>query len=78
MNACSQLCCMPVGSTAVISAVPPGIEALTRLRELGIVPGTKVRMVRKAPLGDPMEICIRGSRLAMRRREAIQIEVLPD
>lgn len=78
MNKCSQLCCLPVGNTAVISAVPTGIESLTRLRELGLVPGTKVRMVRKAPLGDPMEISLRGSRLAMRLREAIQIEVLPD
>jgi Fe2+ transport system protein FeoA len=66
---------MPVGSSAIINALPTGVEALTRLRELGLVPGTKVRMVRKAPLGDPMEISVRGSRLAMRRREALQIGV---
>ena len=77
MNTCSQLCCLPIGRSAIISALPTGVESLTRLRELGLVPGTKVRMVRKAPLGDPMEISVRGSRLAMRMREALQIEVQP-
>lgn len=67
---------LPPGSTAVIEDVPIGHdEHITRLRELGLVPGTKVRMVRVAPFGDPMEVSIRGSRLAVRRSEARHIRI---
>ncbi len=69
---------LPVGATAVISALPLGVDSLTRLRELGLVPGTKIRLVRRAPLGDPIEVAVRGSRLAMRRSEAVQIQVLKE
>mgnify|MGYP003383475489 CR=1 FL=1 len=46
-----------------------------RLRELGLVPGTKIRLVRRAPFGDPIEVAVRGSRLAMRQSEAKHIRV---
>lgn len=52
-----------------------GRTGLTRLREMGLVPGTQVKMVRRAPFGDPIEIQVRGSNLAMRREEAIHIEI---
>jgi ferrous iron transport protein A len=70
---------LSVGSSAVIKDIPVGHdEHITRLRELGLVPGTKVRLVRRAPLGDPLEIAVRGSRLAIRRTEARHIQVLPE
>jgi Fe2+ transport system protein FeoA len=69
---------LSIGASAVISALPLGVDSLTRLRELGLVPGTKIRLVRRAPMGDPLEVSVRGSRLAMRRSEAIQIEVLTE
>ncbi len=69
---------LPPGSAAVIEDIPVGHdEHITRLRELGLVPGTKVRVIRRAPLGDPIEISVRGSRLAMRRSEARHIKILP-
>lgn len=46
-----------------------------RLMELGLVPGTEVRVVRRAPLGDPLEIEVRGVRLALRESEARTIHV---
>jgi ferrous iron transport protein A len=46
-----------------------------RLMELGLVPGTEVRVVRRAPLGDPIELEVRGVRLALRRTEARTIHV---
>ncbi len=67
---------LSVGASAVISALPLGVDSLTRLRELGLVPGTRICLVRRAPMGDPIEVSVRGSRLAMRRSEALQIEVL--
>lgn len=41
-----------------------------RLQELGLTRGTAVRFVRAAPLGDPIEVQVRGYRLSLRRREA--------
>jgi len=69
---------LPVGAFGTIGKLPFGKEALTRLRELGLVPGTKIHLVRRAPLGDPLEVSVRGSRLAMRRAEAKCIEIQPD
>ena len=50
-----------------------------RLLEIGLVTGTTVRVVRFAPLGDPIELDVRGCRLSMRRQEAqnILIRKLP-
>jgi ferrous iron transport protein A len=46
-----------------------------RLAEMGFVRGGTVRVERVAPLGDPVEYCIKGYCLALRREEAAQIEV---
>jgi Fe2+ transport system protein FeoA len=48
-----------------------------RLMELGLVPGTEVEMIRRAPLGDPLEISVRGLHLSLRRSEARRIHVAP-
>ncbi|MCD8481961.1 MAG: ferrous iron transport protein A [Verrucomicrobia bacterium] len=46
-----------------------------RLMEMGVLPGTRIRFVRQAPLGDPVEIEIRGYHLSLRRAEAAEILV---
>lgn len=46
-----------------------------RLMELGLLPGTRVEVVRVAPLGDPLEIRARGCFLSIRRNEARFIDV---
>lgn len=46
-----------------------------RLLELGLLPGTELRVLRIAPLGDPLELAARGTHLSIRRREAQMIEV---
>lgn len=70
---------LPVGSIVTIKDIPVGHdEHITRLRELGLVPGTKIRLVRRAPLGDPLEVAVRGSRLAIRRSEARHIQILSE
>jgi ferrous iron transport protein A len=43
--------------------------------EMGVVPGAPIRVVRTAPLGDPIQICIRNYHLALRRIEAETITV---
>lgn len=74
----TRLADLPTGGRGVISAMPAGSGALTRLREMGVVPGTRVQLVRRAPLGDPIEISVRGSLLSLRRSEAELIEVNPE
>lgn len=48
-----------------------------RLAELGFTSGQTVRVMRFAPLGDPMQIRIRGFSLALRRSEARRVELDP-
>jgi ferrous iron transport protein A len=60
---------------AVITRIDGERRFRRRLLELGLVPGTKVRVVNVAPLGDPLEIEIRGCRFSIRRHEAAQVQV---
>jgi len=46
-----------------------------RLMEMGVVPGALVRVVKSAPLGDPIQVCVRNYHLALRRTEAQSITV---
>ena len=46
--------------------------------ELGLVPGTTVEVVRRAPLGDPVELRLRQVHLSIRRSEAAHIYVTID
>ena len=62
------------GSVAVIRAIPGG-EVFVRLREMGVLPGTTVKLLRAAPSGDPLEIQVRGYNLSVRRVEAAAIAV---
>jgi Fe2+ transport system protein FeoA len=53
-------------------------RALTRrLLELGLLPGTRVKVVRQAPLGDPIELRLRNYSLSIGRDQAARIEVDP-
>ncbi len=47
-----------------------------RLVEMGITPGTRLQISRRAPLGDPIEIRLRGYTLTLREEDARQIMVL--
>ncbi|MFA6166906.1 MAG: FeoA family protein [Gemmatimonadaceae bacterium] len=68
---------LAAGEHGVIASVdcPPSIAR--RLMELGVLPGTAVEVIRRAPLGDPMEIALRGVRLSLRKSEARHIDVTP-
>jgi len=65
------------GDVAVIRNFATSDDTLMRLRELGLLPGTRVTLVRLAPLGDPLELSVRGSLLSVRAHEARQIEIEP-
>ena len=65
----------PSGSTARIDRLTGDPALRERLAELGLTPGQSVRMLRRAPLGDPLEVLVRGYRLAVRGDEAASVEV---
>ena len=59
-----------IGQTATIVGFRDGSAHVERLRSLGLVRGTRIEVIRTAPLGDPIELKLRGFRLAIRAREA--------
>lgn len=46
-----------------------------RVMDMGVTPGTEVKVIKVAPLGDPIEINIRGYELSLRKEEAAQVRV---
>jgi len=63
------------GEVARVEAYKGNDDIHHRLREMGLVRGTKVLVKRFAPLGDPMELIVRGYRLSLRKKDASQILV---
>ena len=66
---------LPLGVDAVVRAVHCTRAVARRLMELGLVPGTHVRITRVAPLGDPLELRLRNYALSIRRADALSIEI---
>jgi ferrous iron transport protein A len=64
-----------IGQAAVVAEINLPPESRPRLMELGLVAGTRIELVRFAPLGDPVEIRVRGYNLTLRKHEAEQIFV---
>ena len=61
---------LPVGSRARALEVQGGGKHQRRMLDMGFVPGAEVAVVRKAPLGDPIEYRIKGTAVALRREDA--------
>ncbi len=64
---------LKAGETGVVVAIS-GVAQI-RLAELGLTAGVAAKVLRTAPLGDPMEIQLRGYRLCLRKETARQIRV---
>ena len=70
---------MSVGDEGVIAGFSKASAAYRKkLLAMGMTPGTAFKIVRKAPLGDPVEISVRGYFVSLRRQEAAVIEVQDD
>lgn len=70
-----SLASLPIGAQARVIAVQGSGAIARRLMEMGVVPGAPVRVIKAAPLGDPIEIRVRGYHLALRLTEAQTILV---
>ena len=64
-----------MGQSATVREVAGSRAFRRRLLEMGLVPGIDVRVVTVAPLGDPIQIEVRGGQWSIRRGEAAQITV---
>ena len=69
---------MGLGQTATVAEIKVSPQSRSRLMEMGLLVGTLVELVRFAPLGDPVEIKVRGYNLTLRKQEAEQIFVRPN
>ena len=72
MKLLSQL---EIGERAKVTAVRGEGAVRRRLFDMGITPGAEVYLRKKAPLGDPIEISLRGYELTLRKTEAAHVEV---
>jgi len=64
-----------VGEHGKIKAVSGEGKIRRRLFDMGVTPGAEVFMRKKAPLGDPIEVTLRGYELTLRKSEAACVEV---
>jgi ferrous iron transport protein A len=70
-----RLADLSVGARGRVHAVLGGDELSLRLLEMGLTPGVEVAVVGTAPLGDPVELELRGYRLSVRRSEAARVQI---
>ena len=66
---------LPVGKAAVISKVGGAGALRCRLLDMGLIPKTKIVITKVAPMGDPIELRLRGYTLTIRIEDAKNIEV---
>jgi ferrous iron transport protein A len=66
---------LAVGARCTIARVEGADEVSCRLMEMGLTPGASVRLIGIAPLGDPLELEVRGYRLSLRKSEAARVEL---
>jgi ferrous iron transport protein A len=71
----SRLSDLAIGASATVREFPKTGTAFVRLREMGLLAGTRVTLIRTAPLGDPLEIKLRGYNLSLRKSEADHVLV---
>ena len=66
---------LPIGQDAVIQTVGGEGALRYRLLDMGLIPKTVIRVEKVAPLGDPIELRVRGYALSLRKEDARKITV---
>ncbi len=69
---------MKIGETAVVTGLGCSGALRRRIIDMGITPGAVVILRKTAPMGDPLELNVRGYELSIRRSEAKEIRVLSE
>ena len=68
---------LPIGKPAIILTVGGEGDLRCHLLDMGLIPHTEVTVRKVAPLGDPMELHLRGYTMTLRKEDAARIEVRP-
>ena len=66
-----------VGRSCPVESLNDTGEIRRRIMDMGITKGTQVRVMKVAPLGDPIDVTVREYHLSLRRSDAANIEVIP-
>ncbi|MBE6528776.1 MAG: ferrous iron transport protein A [Thermoplasmata archaeon] len=66
---------IPVGGTAIVKKLHGEGPVRRHIMDMGITKGVRIQVCKMAPLGDPIEITVRGYQLTLRKADAKQIEV---
>ena len=66
-----------VGATCTVKRLNDAGVIRRRVMDMGITKGTQVSVCKVAPLGDPIDVTVRGYHLSLRRSDAANIEVVP-
>ncbi len=74
----NSLATLQIGDSAKVTAIDGDDEISLRLMEMGLTPGVALKLIGVAPLGDPLELELRGYRLSLRIAEAARIVVGPN
>jgi len=69
---------LPLHQLATVKKLNGAPAVRRRLMEMGITPAATIEAIRWAPMGDPLDIKIRGYHLSLRREEAAAIEITPN
>ena len=63
------------GEEGMVLAIGERGPMRRRIMDMGVTPGAQIKVVKVAPLGDPIEITVRGYELSLRKEEAAQIQI---
>ena len=66
---------MQIGQSARVSQLSNDASVRHRLMEMGLVKGSQIKVVRFAPMGDPIDVEVRGYHLSLRKNEARSVQV---
>lgn len=64
-----------IGEFGIINSIQAPKEIKRRLMDMGFTKGIKVNVIKKAPMGDPIEVSIRGYNLCIRKEQASNLEI---
>jgi ferrous iron transport protein A len=67
-----------VGEVAVVAGLSSEGAERRRMVDLGILPGTRIEVLMRSPLGDPIAYRVRGATVALRREQAARIAISRD
>ena len=68
---------IPVGGDCTVKGLNGGGAVKRRIMDMGLTKGARVHVHKVAPLGDPIEVTVRGYELSLRKEEAQHVEVDP-